>query len=308
MGDCRGQALGYKMRTQAMRPPVHIYLIAAGLVAIGACLSKDPVDRGPRGEPDAGTSAALQPPDVSVPEQTPESEVAVRGNTVGSRVVIDSDAFDPLVVQVLPGGAFCRDVPLVANEVNTLLVYALGGDGRVSEPAVVDVTHDPAAAPPADGNCSGGTSTCAEVEICDNGRDDTCNGRIDFCDLTCSGCVPDSFSPNHEPVRVPQIQPGTYDLRICPCHDDWFAFRVDAGERIHVRAVFSHAEIDLDLTLHPAGPEGNGALAPVAESRTSSNVEEIEYVAPVTGLYYLRAFAFPEDAMGSGDYRLTIFE
>jgi hypothetical protein len=295
------------MKRQSMRRPLYLYLSAAGLVAIGACLSKDSVDRGQRDQPDAGSTAPLSSPEVSVPQATPESTVAVRGTTEGSRLVIHNDATDPISVSVLPGGNFCRDVPLVAGQSNTLEIYALK-EGRVSAPAVVEVVHDPAAAPPADATCSGSSSTCLEVEICDNGRDDTCNGRVDYCDLTCSGCVPDVFSPNHEPVRVPQIQPGTYDLRICPCHDDWFAFRVEAGETIHVRATFSTAELDLDLTLHPAGPEGNGAGAPVAESRGSGSSEEIEFVAPAAGLYYLRAFAFPEDAMGSGDYRLTIFE
>lgn len=291
-----------------MRPAlIRLSGIAVALASLGACSASDPVDRGPRTQIDAGTTAALPAPEVEVVPRTPDNTVAVRGTTEGTRIVISNDATDPVVASVLPGGSYCKDVNLVANEPNALSVYALGGDGRVSAAANVEVVHDPEATRPADATCSGGSSDCLEEEICDSGRDDNCNGKVDFCDLSCSGCVPDSFSPNHEPVNVPKLQPGSYDLRICPCHDDWFAFSVAAGDTIHVVAEFVHDDIDLDLSLHPAGPEGNGAGPAVDESTTNTNREEIEYLVEQAGLYYLRAFAFPESAQGSGDYTLTIF-
>ena len=67
-----------------------------------------------------------------------------RGTTDGARV-IGMGAFGMLNTPVLPGGSFCQETPIEREDANVISVYAVGGDGRLSSPAVVEVAYDPAA-------------------------------------------------------------------------------------------------------------------------------------------------------------------
>src|SRR5690606_8857975 len=140
-----------------------------------ACTADDPVARPV--DADAAVAAPLEPPSVeSVPERTPLTQVAVRGKTVGARIVSTSSS-GTRVTAVLPGGMFCQDAPIATGATTALEVYAVGGDGRVSAPAVVEVVHDPDAPPPAAPSCAGSEGgMCQEAEVCgSDDRDENCD-------------------------------------------------------------------------------------------------------------------------------------
>jgi hypothetical protein len=275
-------------------------------LTVAGCTASDPVKRN---EPsDAGASTELPAPKLDpVPERTPRTTVAIRGSTEGARVVSLGSQLGTVVTAVLPGGTFCQEAPISSGD-NQLDFYAVGGDGRLSAPASVAVTFDPSAPAPANPSCSGSSGgDCAATEVC--GTDDVdedCNGWADQCDLACSACVDDAYEPNDIAVNVPTIEPGTYDMVLCPCRDDWFAFHVNAGNRIRATANFTDALIDIDLRLYQVNPDGSGTGALVASSVTTGNTEAIDYSATAAGTYYLRVYPFKQADKPSGTYQLVI--
>jgi len=250
------------------------------------CLSRDTGDTD--AEPDAGVSA-FDPPSIDdLPASTPITTVAIRGSTVGARIVTQGGADGIAVTSVLPGGSFCQDASLLTGGQSTSLsIYAVSGDGRASEPITAEVLYDPLAPMPANARCSGTSGgECAAVEICDNEVDDDCDGWQDECDLSCSGCVDDAFEPNDFPINVPSLLPDQYSLKLCPCHDDWFAFIVGLDERIQAIANFDNDTINISMRLFRAKPDGNGTAEMVDYSFSSTNEESIDYRAEQAGTYF----------------------
>jgi hypothetical protein len=283
----------------------HLAGIVAGLT-IGACTADNPVQRN---NIDAGVADLLPPPELqSVPSVTPREKVALRGVTEGARVVAQGSPSGTVVTAVLPGGSFCQDVAIKDTGTTTLLLYAIGGDGRVSEPREIRVERDFEAPQPANATCSGSEDPppCAAEEICNSGVDDDCNGFEGDCDQACNGCVDDIFEPNDFPFTVPQIAPGTYQLQLCPCRDDWFAFHKSRNQRIRVTTTFSHAQMNLNMRLYRAGPGGNGTGDFLVGSFTTTNQEDIDYLVDVSGAYYLHIYALGTENR-QGPYTLRIY-
>lgn len=255
----------------------------------------------------------LEAPEItSWVETTPLPSVAVRGTTDGTRIAVIGSATGTSIVSVLPGGAFCIDCRLFNNGEPTELTFYAVGDGQLSPPVTIQATRDPGAPEPGDPTCSGVAPTeCADVEVCGgDGRDDDCNGLEDACDPHCNSCLDDGFEPNDGPVLVPMLTDGTYDgLILCPCRDDWFAFALDAGERLHVFAGFRQSQVDIDLHLFEAGEDGVGtdtpADSPLIVANSDDDDEDLVFTAETAGTYYLRVFAFP-NSQGAGNYSLTV--
>ena len=278
------------------------------VVAAGACKAGDPIKR-PDSNQDAAPVAELLPPELmGMPATTPLTTVAARGITEGTRVVALGSPGGTQVTVVLPGGTFCQDTPLKTDGPTDLRYYAMTGDGRVSEAAPFQVTHDPAAPPPAMANCTGDTTECKDAEECgSNDVDEDCNGWADQCDLVCSECQDDAFEPNDLPVNVPTITADTYDMKLCPCRDDWYAFAAAMDDRIHATINFTHADIDIDAKLFLSGPDGQGTAGdPVASSATTTDTETIDYTATMPGTYFLRVYPFRDEDKPAGDYTITV--
>lgn len=278
------------------------------ILAAGACKAGDPVHH-PSGDEDATPVEDLPPPELqAMPESTPLPTVAARGTSEGTRVAAVGSPAGTQVTVVLPGGTFCQDTPLNSEGPTELRYYAVAGDGRLSQAAPITVTYDPGAPQPANGRCTLDTDICQDAEECgSNDVDEDCNGWADQCDLACSGCEDDPYEPNDLPINVPTLNAGTYDMKLCPCRDDWYAFNVDMGTRIHAVINFTHADIDIDAKLFVTGADGQGTEGdPVATSATTSDTETIDYTTTMPGTYFLRVYPFRDEDKPSGSYSLTL--
>jgi len=292
------------MRTTAITTNLTIALT----IAIAACSAERP-----HGDmtPDAGseTDELAAPNLADIPISTSLDTIAIRGNTGGASIVVTGASGDPVVRSVLPSGAFCADVPLNATGETSLLVFALK-NGVISQGVRVNVTKDASAPIPADPRCLGMEQPYCVSEDnsagnCTNGSDDNCNGFSDECESGCNGCVEDGFGPNASPFLVPMVAKGTYQLSICPCHSDYFAFTVAQGQTVHVRASFNTSELDLDMRLQVPQAAQDMTTSSVASSVGTTGTEEITWAATAAGTYYLHIYPFQNNQ--SGSYQLTIF-
>lgn len=285
-----------------MRP-----LVACLAVAVAAgCSADDPVDKDE--QPDAAPAVDLAPPALEpVVERTPRTMVEVTGRTDGTRVVGLGSPAGAVVTVVLPGGSFCQATPIATGGTTALRYYAMAGDGRVSRAVPVEVTWD-ASAPDPGPPCGDPQPECDGAEACGSNQvDEDCNGWADQCDLACSGCQDDPYEPNDFPVNVPTVSAGTYDMELCPCRDDWFAFDVGMGERIHATIDFTHDDIDIDARLYLSGPDGQGITEPAVEWSTGSTDQEvIDYTPAAAGLYFLRVYPFRDADDPAGSYSITL--
>ncbi len=282
-------------------------LLVSLIFAASACKADDPV-RHP-GDEDAAPVEELAPPELQgMPESTPLPTVAARGSSDGTRVASVGSPSGTQVTVVLPGRTFCQDTQLNTDGPTELRYYSVAGDGRISQAAPFTVTYDPGAPLPANGRCTGDTDTCQDAEECgSNDVDEDCNGWADQCDLACSGCEDDVYEPNDLPINVPSLNAGTYDMKLCPCRDDWYAFNVDMGTRIHAVINFTHADIDIDAKLFNSGADGQGTEGdPVATSATTSDTETIDYTTTAPGTYFLRVYPFRDEDKPSGSYSITL--
>ena len=274
------------------------------LLALTACEAERP---GGDTKPDAGTMGnELLAPVIEVPASTPNGTVAVRGTTTGSRIVVKGGPGEPAVRAVLPSGGFCLDATLNDTGPTEFLAYALK-DGELSPGTPFEVTKDPQAPIPQGAMCLGMEMPVCVAEApsaCTNDKDDDCNGFTDECDPGCNGCVDDALGPNWEPFYVPMIAPGSYNLRMCPCRIDWFAFQVNAGEIVHVRATFVSANIDIDMRLQTVAAAEDGLSTAVATSATTTGIEEINWTATTAGMYYLKVYRYRGD---NQPYTLRIY-
>jgi hypothetical protein len=203
---------------------------------------------------------------------------------------------------VLPDGTFCLDVPIGTEGEHEFQVWAQAGDGTLSPMAAfASVAYDSDASEPAGvTRCDGSpiAECMATAEICDNGIDDDCNGRIDGVDAECSTCSDDPLEPNDRP-DAPRIDPGNYaGLYVCAGNDDFYRLRLAAGDRLTARAYFSHATGDIDMKL----------LAPDGETRLEGSVsvtndEEIVHTVTEAGDYVLQVYGFAE---AENEYTLDV--
>jgi hypothetical protein len=288
----------------------YLAYVGAALIALGGC--KKDAYTPPEADADTGATEDLEPPELStIPSTTPLTTVAIKGSTEGTRVVTQGAASGTIVTVVLPGGSFCQDAPIDTDGPTELKVYAMTGDGRISDPSSIEVTYDSGAPEPEPPTCGAGDCVPAEEETCGNGGlDDDCNGWGDICDLSCSGCTDDIYEPNDLPVNVPTLSPDTYNLHLCQCRDDWWAFNRGPGESVQALATFLTSNIDIDLDLYLSGPDGAGVIEPpVASSHGSDDNEEINYTVPegMGGTYYLRVYPYNGAAEPKmGDYTLVL--
>jgi hypothetical protein len=258
---------------------------------------------------EAGTTQ-LEAPRLaeSVPTRTPLASVALRGRAGGSNVVVKG-GLGTKVKAPLPSGDFCIDVPLAPNAASKLVITALG-DGQVSPETLITVTQDPSfPAPPSPycdpPACKSGPCPTTET-VCDDGEDNDLNGWTDQCDLACSGCKDDFLAPNAAPANVPILAKGSYDLMLCPCHDDWFSFQLAANGKVDVKATFASSAINLDLKLFRAEDAEDGGYkskAPVKTAAGELGSESIYYIATKAGTYYL--WVYPRAPKQSGSYKLV---
>ena len=285
-----------------------IAFVAASALAMLGCKAERP----DADKPDAAVQTEmLQPPtiDTTTPSSTPNGTVAIRGSTMGARVVVSGGPGDPVVKASLPTGGYCVDAPLQATGPTTLTAYALK-DGKISAPTTITVTKDAAAPNPPNAVCAGTEQPVCGTEDashgnCSNNADDDCDGYSDACDPGCNGCVDDGFGPNWSPFFVPMIMPGTYNLAMCPCRDDWFAFYVTQGQVVHAKISFNAAAIDLDMILQtPKNAEASNNTY-VASSLLTTSPEEINWTANATGTYYLKIYAY--NTSSSAAYTLTVY-
>ena len=277
------------------------------LGVVSACTAQRPHEE----MPDAGVETnELSAPNLdAIPISTSLDTIAIRGNTAGASIVVTGADGDPVVRSVLPSGAFCADVPLAATGETSLLVFALK-DGVISPGVRVNVTRDANAPIPDSPRCLGMEQPYCVAEDttsgnCGNGTDDNCNGFSDECETGCNGCQDDGFGPNSTPFLVPMVAKGTYQLQICPCHSDYFAFAVAQGQTIHVKATFNTANVDLDMRLQVPKAAEDNTTASVATSVGTTGTEEITWPATAGGVYYLHVYPFQNNQ--SGAYTLTIF-
>ncbi|MBN2693324.1 pre-peptidase C-terminal domain-containing protein [bacterium] len=100
-------------------------------------------------------------------------------------------------------------------------------------------------------------------------------------------CLPDYFESNNtiddaESNAVVSI--GRYNnLSICPSDIDYYAIPLNAGDKLFAYIYFTHNQGDLDLRLY-----GTDGVTSLANSNSLTDNEDIQYVAPNSGIYYLR--------------------
>ncbi len=285
-------------------------LIVSFALTVGAgCEAGRP---GGDGKPDAAVIAQglLAPELEAIPTTTPNDTIAIRGSTNGIRVVVKGGPGDPAFRPVLPTGSFCVDVPILDSGPTLLSTFALK-DGLISPATTIEVTRDLAAPIPANSKCLGQEAPVCSAEDtatsnCANDKDEDCDGYTDECDPGCNGCADDGFGPNWEPFFVPMVAPGVYpNLKLCPCRVDWYAFQATTGRAVHVKATFSTVDIDLDMILQVPAAAQDGQTTSVASSKTTTGIEEINWVATATGIYYLKVYPYRDGA--DGTYSLQVY-
>ena len=103
------------------------------------------------------------------------------------------------------------------------------------------------------------------------------------CPVPPLGCIDDdAFEPNDEPLTAtPLIAGEPAHAILCGASVDMFALEADAGCTVELTATFAHA--DGDLALQVVGPTATS----VAGADTQDDDETVEFVASVTGPYFI---------------------
>jgi hypothetical protein len=301
---------GHRMRALSARP-LRLLAVAA-LLCLGSCKAESPGTTPPvNGKRDAAPKPeTLEAPRLQTyPSVTPLKSVALRGNTKGTSLVVKGGATGTLVEMPLPSGDFCVDVPLPEGRTANLELTGLA-DGLISPATTATVAHNPAAPQPLDPYCTPpacGGGPCPEGETdCYDASDNDFDSWTDFCDLDCSNCTDDPYEPNDLPANVPSLPAGSYSLLLCPCHDDWFAFRRETGKRLHVSLARSEGRASLKLfRAKDAEDGGYKSNTPVAYGTLSGSTVTIDWTAADADWYYL--YVYSVDAKKLAGYRLTVY-
>jgi hypothetical protein len=268
-------------------------VIAAVSVVAGCGPSVDVRDVG-MGPEDAGPPPPTPTLD-SVSSPVPYPVATLRGRAPNSRRILVRGSDNPLASTVLPDGTYCIDVPMPNPGEYGFEVVSQNDEGVFSTgTAMAGVVFDPGAPPiPGLTTCSGTdpAGCAAAVEICDNGRDDDCNGLADIRDPACADCVDDVFEPNDDQT-APRVDPGRYEgLAVCPGNTDYFGVFARTGDTLRATIFFSHALGDLDLELFDID-----RTTIIASSATTDDDEVVSHVAAETGEYKVRVWG-PGGAM-----------
>jgi hypothetical protein len=281
---------------------VRTWILAGCSLAI-AC--GDPsVDRPDVGifDSDAGVKPPPDPPMVTAPPaRQPYALISIRGTARSRRVLIEPQGGNTISTPVLSAdGTFCADYPLSAPGSYTFVAYAL--DERLSAPsASFSVAYDPSAPPiPGAQTCSGADPAgCGTIEICDNGRDDNCDQRIDLADPRCQPCQDDLLEPNDVLAAATRLVEGREEpLRICSGDDDWYLVAARAGETFTIKTEFTHAEGNLELALYALDRR-----TVIARGNSIDDDELLTHTATASGEYPLRIYG---DADNANAYALEL--
>lgn len=261
-------------------------LLLAGLFGCG----EPSVDRPDVGifATDAGTPAPDPPRVTAIPERQPYAVATIRGQARARRVLVEPEGGNTVSTTVLgTDGSFCLDYPLPRPGRYRFVAFAL--DEQLSAPsAPFEVVYDPTAAPiPGAQTCTGADPAgCGIIELCGNGKDDDCDQRIDLADPSCQACQDDRLEPNDTLGGATRILAERQEpLQICPDNDDWYLVAARAGETFTVRALFTHVEGNLDLTLYAL--DGRTVLA---RGTGLSDLEQVTHTATAAGEYAVRIY------------------
>lgn len=286
-----------------MKGRLPIALVTLGLLALGGCDNTIERRDGSIIDDDDG-GAPPSPPvlDMDPPPVLAWPVVTLRGTAPGARRVLVRGGENPIVTAVLPDERFCVDVPLPIIQSYTLELLSHGQSGLFSEPTTTMTEFDPASPPgmviP---TCSGGDprGCMGDTEICDNLRDDDCDGRADDDDPDCATCANDLLEDNDALADAPRLPPGEYpDLVICPDDDDYYAIYLRPDEVVSATIQFTHMEADLDLELYdPMGSQ-------VDSSVSTTDEEMVGVTATMEGEHVIRVFSPTAGATTS--YRLIL--
>lgn len=256
--------------------------------------------------PDAGVTEMKQPETpfltADMPSRMPYQLITLRGAADNAdRVLIEGNGINPIAQRVGSNGAFCVDVPVTSAGKYTFTLTSLS-KGVLSSSMTVTTEYDPSAPEiPGAQTCNGvNPAGCGSgPEICNNLRDDDCNGFLDEADPSCNECKRDHLEPNGE-LTSPSLDPGTYDnLHVCGGEDDYFGVDVNAGDTIFAKAYFSDAAGNLDMYLLSA--DGTKTLA---TSTSFDDDEQLEYRSTTGGHYVLRVKG--SGITDSADYSLFL--
>lgn len=100
----------------------------------------------------------------------------------------------------------------------------------------------------------------------------------------------DAFEPNNGFDSATPINFGSYqNLSVGLFDADFYAVNLSAGESMVTAISFDHTEGDLDMAL--VGPDGRETLA---ISQSTTNMENVSYVAPQSGTYYLVVYGYQD--------------
>lgn len=295
---------------------------AAALTALASAwiLGCDPTVELPDGGFSLLRDAGLEPPPPAPqmdppPPLTPYDLLTLMGSAEGRRVVIvgsgqadtgERISLNPEAVLLGLRGEFCADLRLPAPGAYSFQVQAYGADNQIGAPLPqpIMVRYDPGAPPLLELKTCAGVSAAGcsgHVELCDDERDNDCNGLTDEDDPACRTCEDDPFEPNDD-TDAPRIQPGVYTrLQVCPGDPDYFGIYLREGERLDAQVLFAHAEGDLDLDLL-----GLDKTTVLSRSATLEDVETVIYTATATGMHMLRVYGSQSTA-NTYDLRLEIF-
>lgn len=282
-------------------------LVSLGALAVwvGAC--GDPtVERPDVGifANDAGAQAPDPPRVDPVPARQPYAVVTIRGVARARRVLVEPEGGNTVSTTVLGSdGSFCLDYPLPRPARYRFVAYAL--DELLSGPsAAFEVIYDETApAIPGAQTCTGADPAgCGTIELCDNGRDDDCDQRIDLADPACQACQDDLLEPNDTVASATRILADRQEpLQICPDNDDWYLVAARAGETFTVRTLFTHVEGNLDLALY--SPNRRTILG---RGTGLQDAETITHTATATGEYPVRVYG--EGGTANGYALELVFE
>lgn len=279
------------------RPATHsfVFLLALSSAACGVDMPSSPA-RGSFLDADAGTGSSPPPQPVldPVPARVPWPVLPLQGRALRAHRIVIEEGGRTITERVLPDGTFCVDVPLDGSRPHSFVLWAQGEDGEFSiRAATADSVYDATAPrPPGAALCDGSDpAACTGTELCGNGIDDDCNGKVDALDPVCSSCPVDVLEPNDGP-EVPRITAGVYpDLDICGGDRDFHPVYAMMNQEIVARIRFTHADGDLDARLIDVAHD-----RVLATASSSTDDETLRHTVTQNGTYAIEVYGFGEEA------------
>jgi hypothetical protein len=100
----------------------------------------------------------------------------------------------------------------------------------------------------------------------------------------------DLLEENDDPSNATEVEPSGSSwegLRVCPADADVFRIPLTMGQRVTVRATFTHAHGDLDVYLFAPQATDLGHSTPLASSHGARDHERFTYTARASGNHWL---------------------